>query len=251
MTHLAARSLTRRALLARAAALALAPALVRPAALGAAPVDAVAPRRRVGLQAGHWLAADMPPELARFRAQTGTQGGGVAEWELNLDVARRAATLLEEQGIDVDVLPATVPPGYRADVFLALHADGDPAGRLSGFKAARYRASALPELDDALVGTIEREYGLATGLSIDPHVSRNMLGYYAFSRRLTHAIAPTTPAAILELGFMTSGVDLRTLLGRRDAVATGVARAVLRFLTGNAVALAALGESAPTFVGPP
>ena len=146
----------------------------------------------------------MPDELARFRAQTGTRGGGVAEWELNLDIAHRAAAILAEQGVDVDVLPATVPPGYRADVFLALHADGDPAGRLSGFKAARPRASALPELDDNLVAALEREYGLATGLAIDPHVSRNMLGYYAFSRRLSYAIAPTTPAAILEMGFMTA-----------------------------------------------
>jgi N-acetylmuramoyl-L-alanine amidase len=241
----ASRSIARR-LLVRATVTALTTALVPPTPLRAAPAGAVAPRWRVGLQAGHWLTSEMPAELARFRAQTGTHGGGVAEAELNLDIARRAAALLEEQGIDVDVLPATVPPGYRADVFLALHADGDPGGRLSGFKAARYRASALPELDDALVAALEREYGLATGLPIDPHVSRNMLGYYAFSRRLTHAIAPSTPAAILEMGFMTSGADRRVLLGRREAVAAGVAGALTRFLVGNTAALAALASGGPT-----
>ena len=244
--RIASRSIDRRRLLVRATITALTAALVPPRPLRAESADAVAPRWRVGLQAGHWLAAEMPPELARFRTQTGTHGGGVAEWELNLGVARRVAALLEEQGIGVDVLPATVPPGYRADAFLALHADGDPAGRLSGFKAARYRASALPEIDDGLVAALEREYGLATGLSIDPHVSRNMRGYYAFSRRLTHAIAPTTPAAILEMGFMSSSADLRILLGRSEAVAAGVARALLRFLASNAAALAALASPRPT-----
>ena len=71
-----------------------------------------------------------------------------------------------------------------------------------------------------------------------------MLGYYAFSRRLIYAIAPRTPAAILEMGFMTSQADLRTLLGRRNAVATGVARALTRFLSDNAATLATLGGGA-------
>jgi N-acetylmuramoyl-L-alanine amidase len=240
MRPVGARSTGRRTFLVRAT-LAVMAAAIAPSALPAQPrvEAAAAPQWRVGLQAGHWLAADMPDELARLRAQTGTSGGGVGEWELNLDIARRAAVLLEAQGIAVDVLSATVPPGYRADAFLALHADGDTSGRLSGFKAARYRTSSLPELDDAFVGALEEEYGAATGLRIDPNVSRNMLGYYAFSsRRFTHAISSTTPAAILEMGFMTNPSDLRLLLGRRDVVASGVARAVIRFLTRNASALA-------------
>src|SRR5204862_4217598 len=47
--------------------------------------------RRVGLQAGHWLAADAPDELRRLSVQTGTSWGAVAEWQLNLDVANRVA----------------------------------------------------------------------------------------------------------------------------------------------------------------
>src|SRR4051812_32733006 len=109
MTRPASRSVTRRALLVRASLAALATVivpsgLVPSRSVQAAPSEAAVPPWRVGLQAGHWLAAEMPDELARFRTQTGTQGGGVAEWELNLDIARRAAALLEEQGIDVDVL---------------------------------------------------------------------------------------------------------------------------------------------------
>src|SRR4051794_1707622 len=69
---------------------------------------------RVGLQAGHWRSIELPDELRSLRGNGGTAGGGVAEWELNLAVARRAAVRLEAAGVAVDVLPATIPPGYQA-----------------------------------------------------------------------------------------------------------------------------------------
>lgn len=189
---------------------------------------------RVGLQAGHWRAAELPDELARIRGG-GTAGGGVAEWELNLDVARRAAARLEGAGVQVDILPATIPPDYQAQAFVSLHADGDATGRLSGFKLARARRSVIPERDDHLLASIEATYGAATGFPLDPHVSRNMTGYYAFNnRRFTHAIAPTTPAVILEMGFMTDGRDLRYMLSNEDVLAAGVSRGVYRFLEESA-----------------
>lgn len=188
-------------------------------------------RPRVGLQAGHWRSADLPDELARLRPQTGTYGGGLNEWQLNLNVARLAAEILESEGIDVDVLPATIPPRYRADAFVALHADGDASGRMSGFKLARASRSLIPHIDDRLLEAVQTAYADASGLPLDDHISRGMLGYYAFSsRRFQHAIDPATPAVILEMGFMTNWSDLRVLLNRQDALALGVARGVLRFL---------------------
>jgi hypothetical protein len=185
--------------------------------------------RRIGLQAGHWLTSEVPEELHRLEHSTGTSGGGVMEWEVNLDVARRAAALLRAQGYQVDVLPTTLPPGYLADVFLALHADGsnDPATR--GYKAAH--GSRRGPYEDQLVQTVMEEYGRATGLPTDPSISRNMRGYYAFSwSRQQYSVAPHTPAAILEMGFMTNAADRSLLVGRPDVVASAVARGVLRFL---------------------
>ena len=206
--------------------------------LAALAAPGLAPRRaaaqagwRVGLQAGHWRADELPDELRRLRAATGTYGGGVDEWALNLDVARRAAARLEGEGITVDVLPATVPPGYQADAFVAIHADGDASGRFSGFKLARATRSAIPEQDDRLLDAISGTYAAATGLPLDSRVSRNMTGYYAFSsRRFTHAVAPTTPAVIIEMGFMTSPSDLPVLLNNPEALAAGISRGVFRFL---------------------
>ena len=99
--------------------------------------------------------------------------------------------MLEAEGVEVDVLPATIPPRYRANVFVALHADGDVAGALHGFKVARPGFSSIPGVDDRLVDTLNDVYGAVTGLPRDDeHISLRMRYYYAFnSRRYCHAVA--------------------------------------------------------------
>ena len=146
--------------------------------------------QRVGLQAGHWLTDQVPPELGRL--QGGAVGGGKQEWQVNLDIAQRTAALLEAAASQVDVLPSTVPPSYRANAFVALHADGDTSGVDHGFKVARPGFSSLPDVDDRLVDTINQIYGADTGLPRDDdHISLRMRYYYAFnSRRYCHAVAP-------------------------------------------------------------
>lgn len=186
--------------------------------------------KRVGLQVGHWRTEAPPPELSRLGAG-GTSGGGRAEWEVNLDLARRTAAILEDNGVVVDILPETVPTRYRAHVFLAIHADGDLSGTMRGFKIARAGFSPIPEIDDLLVQSLYEWYGPATGLPRDDlHISRRMTYYYAFnSRRYCHAIGPGVPAAIIETGFLTSAVDRGLLLGRPDLAAEGIAKGILDF----------------------
>lgn len=188
-------------------------------------------QRRVGLQAGHWLNEDVPPELGRL--QGGAVGGGKQEWQVNLDVAQRTAALLEAAGVQVDVLPATVPPRYRANAFVALHADGDPAGQARGFKVARPGFSSLPDVDDRLVDTLNQVYAADTELPRDDeHISLRMRYYYAFnSRRYCHAVAPGVPQAIIEMGYLTSAVDRGLLIGDPDKLARGVADGVQAFLS--------------------
>ncbi|HZG66646.1 MAG TPA: hypothetical protein VEZ12_07870, partial [Herpetosiphonaceae bacterium] len=78
----------------------------------------------IALQAGHWRAEEQPEDFAWLRTSTGATAGGVREVDLNVDVAHRAAEYLRSWGNEAFVLPATVPPGYRADVFVSIHADG-------------------------------------------------------------------------------------------------------------------------------
>ena len=92
---------------------------------------------RVGLQVGHWRTEELPDEFERLRRRGGgTRGGGKKEWEVNLAIAEKTANLLRDQGIVVDILPATVPEAYWADAFIAIHADGNDNSSVSGFKVA-------------------------------------------------------------------------------------------------------------------
>ena len=185
---------------------------------------------RVGLQVGHWKSNELPEELASLRSNTGSSGGGKWEWEVNMKIAEETKKLLEEQGVVVELLPATVPPGYWADVFLAIHADGNLNKTLAGYKFAAPRRD-LSGWADELVATLETEYGETTGLTLDPNVSRNMRGYYAFAWwRREHAVHPMTTAAIAETGFLSSPSDQRLLIGRPQIAAQGLAKALIKHL---------------------
>ncbi len=157
------------------------------------------------------------------------------EWEVNLDLARRTRSLLEAHGIEVDILPTTVPVRYRAHVFVSIHADGDTTGQMRGFKIARPAFSSLPAIDDVLVGALYEGYGATTRLRRDDeHITSRMRFYYAFnSRRFCHAVAPGVPQAIVETGFLTNAADRQLLLGNPDVVARGIAVGILRFLHEN------------------
>jgi N-acetylmuramoyl-L-alanine amidase len=186
--------------------------------------------KRVGLQAGHWKTEEIPSELRGLGP--GSSGGGRAEWEVNLDIAERTAALLRASGVEAEVLPTTIPIEYKAHAFLSIHADGDESGARQGYKLGRAAWSATPEADDRLMAAISEAYAAMTRMPLDPvGASRRMTAYYAFnSRRYCHAIAPGTPGAILEAGYLTSAVDRQILLGDPDAAARGIARGLLRYL---------------------
>lgn len=188
-------------------------------------------QRRVGIQIGHWQTDDVPKEYGtRIQLQSGTSWNGITEVDVTTEIADRMATLLEAQGIAVDVLPTTIPEGYTADVFIALHCDGDGVGVLSGFKMAH--GSRRGPYEDALMTTIKDVYARATAMSYDlEHVSRAMLGYYAFNwSRYQHATSPFTPAAIIELGFLSNDDDRELLVDHPDVVATALVNGIFKFL---------------------
>jgi len=172
----------------------------------------------VGLVAGHW------------QSDSGAVcPDGLEEVELNLQIARRTAQLLRNAGYRVEVLPEFSPRlnGYRADAFLAIHCDSCIA-ELSGFKVARVTHSAIPEAEDQLVRTLEQAYAEATGLARHPNtITEDMRQYHALRQ-----IAPETPGAIIECGFM--GGDRRLLTEEQDRVAVGIANGLSAFLRARA-----------------
>lgn len=186
---------------------------------------------RVGIQAGHWKIEELPEELRRLRSSTGARSGVYKEVDANLEIARRVAEYLRSAGVQVDLLPATVPPGYQADAFISIHADGAPRPGVRGWKMSTpWRSS---EASRKLLDAVAYSYPLFTGLPEDRYgTTYNMRGYYAFSpHRFRHTITSTTPAIIIETGFVTVAQDRDVLFGAPDTVARGIIAGVMRYLS--------------------
>lgn len=184
---------------------------------------------------GQWRAA-VGKQVAIVAGHAGNDSGAVCEDDagnvllteaaVNAAVAEGAASILRRAGAFVAILDEFDPrlDGLRADLLISLHADS--CIDASGYKAA---ASALRSNDEdtRLVACIDRDYPAATSL---PHhrntVTHNMTEYHAFGK-----IAPSTPAAILELGFL--GGDGALLTQGAEAAAQGVAASLLCFLGGE------------------
>lgn len=179
---------------------------------------------------GHWKNNELPDELEKLRGSYGSTGSGYTEWEVNLMIARAVAKLLEKRGVNVEILPATVPPQYWADIFIAIHADGSEDRTKSGFKIASPWRDFTQNAED-LVKTLYDSYEKETGLTTDNNITRNMRGYYAFSWwRYEHAIHPMSTAAIIETGFLTNFSDRNLLIKSPEVPARGIAEGIFEYL---------------------
>ena len=187
---------------------------------------------RVGVQAGHLDIESLPDELARLRTSTGAEWRDIREVDINLTVARLVVAQLEAAGVVVDLLPARVPPRYDADAIVSVHADGAWRNARGWKVAAPHRGSPASRL---LRDAIAQSYAATTGLPHDyAGVTRGMRGYFAFSpHRYLHAAAWTTPATIVETGFVTQTQDRRFLLRQPEVAARGIADGVLTYLAGR------------------
>ena len=184
----------------------------------------------VGIQVGHWKSNELPDELEQLRGNTGSSGGGKSEWEVNFAIAEQLELILIREGIQVDILPATVPKGYWADIFIAIHADGNLDKTVSGYKFASPWRDLTNEADN-LSEKLNDTYGEKTGLVFDPNISRNMRGYYAFSWwRREHAIHPMTTAVIAETGFLTNYRDRQLLIHQPEIPARAIADVLIGYL---------------------
>src|SRR6056297_4342432 len=95
--------------------------------------------QKVGIQVGHWQNESMPEELENLERNTGATWGGMTEASVVLVISQLIQQRLQAEGIEAELLPATVPPGYVADVFLSIHADGNVDSGINGFKFAAPR----------------------------------------------------------------------------------------------------------------
>jgi N-acetylmuramoyl-L-alanine amidase len=173
--------------------------------------------RRIGILAGHSGPQDDPGAVCQ---------DGLREADINLAIAKKVQASLASKGYAVDLLEEFDDrlAGYEADAFLAIHADSCEIAEASGFKVAHVSFSAIPQTEDVLVECLYDEYERATGLPRhDFSITPDMHEYHAFLQ-----IAPATPGAIIEMGFMAA--DRTILTTQQDELAAGIVSGLLCFL---------------------
>lgn len=173
------------------------------------------PRPKVGIVAGHW------------QSDSGAVcPDGLEEVEINLAVAKQVVSLLIRSGYDAEMMAEFSPKlsGYQADALVSIHTDSCNVPEATGFKVARVSASMVPDVEDRLVASLSEKYREATGLPFHKHsITYDMTEYHAF-----YEIAPETPAAIIEIGFMAA--DRRLLTNRQDLIAKGIVNGIKEFV---------------------
>ena len=190
----------------------------------------IAGQKQLALQVGHWKMENVPWELRALDPHRQATGGGKMEWEINLVIAQETAKILEAQGIGVTILSSILPSIYKADVFVAIHADQNPSlPSASGFKVA---SSAYDQSGKAkrLAQLLRQEYVKITWLPQETYIPSSMPYYYAFnSNKFLYAVHPQTPAAIIETGYLSNPRDRAIILTNPDMAAEGIANAILKF----------------------
>jgi N-acetylmuramoyl-L-alanine amidase len=179
---------------------------------------------RIGIVSGHWGNGGDPGAVCP---------DGTNEHDVNLAIATIVRQRLEALGYTIDLLQEFDPrlEGYQAALLLSIHSDTCAIldDQPSGFKLAASTYSSDKNLTDRLAACLYNNYSKATGLPyLSSSVTDDMTQYHAF-----RAINPSTPAAIIETGFLN--LDRNLLVNHPDTVADGIVSGVLCFVRNDNV----------------
>lgn len=158
---------------------------------------------------------------------------GLTEAAVNYDIAVRVQAGLEANGFRVDVLDEFDPrlEGYQALALVSIHNDScEFINELAtGFKVARAVKSRAPQKSDQLVACLTNRYQTATGLGFHAaSITPDMTFYHGFDE-----LSETTPAAIIETGFLN--LDRRILTEEPHRVAQGIIDGIICYVRGEPV----------------
>ena len=188
-----------------------------------------APRARpvIGIVAGHSgngedVGAVCPDEL-----------GGIKEVDINLDIATRVRDKLVNEGYEVDLLAEfdNRLNGYLGMALVSIHADSCVyIEGATGFKIAPAMSTTYPEQATRLTNCMRDRYAAITGMSYHAgSITRDMTDYHAF-----YEINRSTPAAIIEVGFMNA--DREILINQPDLLADGIVAGILCYVLNEDIA---------------
>ena len=158
---------------------------------------------------------------------------GTTEQETNLKIATLVQQRLQALGFETDLLKEFDPrlQGYRAAVLVSIHNDSCKYinDQATGFKVATALSTRDAQLANRLEACLRDRYQRTTNLPLHDSVTNDMSFYHAFSE-----IDPSTPAAIIETGFLKLDYDLLTK--NTNLVATGVANGIICFINNENIA---------------
>lgn len=169
--------------------------------------------RRIGIIAGH-KGFDSGAVCA----------DGLTEAAINAALAEKLVANLQSRGIRAEILEEFDArlAGYSATALISIHADScDYVNELAtGFKISGSSFNDSSKLSICM----ENAYGAATQLPYHANtITADMSNYHAFRE-----ISPSTPAIIIEVGFMNK--DRERLTTGSDLVVTGLINGVNCFL---------------------
>lgn len=204
---------------------------------GAPPTATLANPNKVGLVAGHWKndSGAVCPD-------------GLKEVDINLNIATRVQKILQEQGYQVDVLKEFDErlADYQAAALVSIHNDSCNFinNDATGYKVAAAMGTRHPERAALLTACLRARYGQATRKPVhSTSVTPDMTSYHAFGE-----IDESTPAAIIETGFMN--LDRELLTQQPEVVAQGVASGILCYLRNEPLVTPTAPAAKPTFQAP-
>ena len=179
--------------------------------------------KSIGLVVGHWSKGETLDPGALCLNNAGV--AELSELEVNQDIAQRVATELENLGARVWLLEEKDERlrGLYADLALSLHADS--CIDATGFKAAYTPGSAMQVESNVFVTCLREEYAASTGQDWHAYsITADMTHYH-----MHHKVANSTPAVILEMGFL--GGDRQLLTKEQQKVSDGIVSSIRCFLT--------------------
>lgn len=192
----------------------------------------------VAIVAGHW-AAESDDAVPAVRDSGAVCPDGLREVDITKSVADKTLDIVRGRGYHAVLLQEFDPrynddPKFKPRVFLSIHADSCLVGAdyvfATGYKIAHAEPSTNEQEDSRLVVCLTRSYDKVATKYNKPFnantITRNMTEYHAFRK-----IDPTTPAAIIELGFM--GWDREFLVNNQDEMARALAIGLDDFLEGS------------------
>jgi N-acetylmuramoyl-L-alanine amidase len=198
--------------------------LLTPQPVGGEAIPTTQRTLRIGIVSGHWGNGGDPGAVCP---------DGTNELDVNLAIASIVRQQLEARGYSIDMLQEFDPrlEGYQAALMLSIHSDTCDVidSQATGYKIAASSYSRDKNLTDRLSACLYARYGIITGLPYRAgNITLNMTDYHAF-----RAVDPSTPAAIIETGFL--GLDHDLLVNHPDVVADGVVAGVLCFVRSETV----------------